>query len=179
LTPGAAVPILARMDITVRRAEPGDFEGLWRNFCDESAYSGTLQLPHPSREVWRRRLAEPAEGRYILVACAGEEIVGNAGLHPAGDSPRRAHALAVGMAVPAAWQGRGVGTALLGALTGLADGWLNVWRLELTVYTDNERAIALYRRFGFEVEGTLRAYALRDGRYVDALAMARLRPKPA
>ena len=47
------------------------------------------------------------------------------------------------------------------------------------VYADNERAIALYRKFGFEAEGTHRAYALRDGRYVDALAMARLRPKAA
>lgn len=177
MTPGPAIAILARMDITVRRAEPGDFEGFWRNFSDESAYSGTLQLPHPSREAWRKRLAEPADGHYVFVACAGEEIVGNAGLHPAGSSPRRAHAMAVGMAVPAPWQGRGVGSSLLAAVTGLADGWLNVWRLELTVYADNERAIALYRKFGFEVEGTHRAYALRGGRYVDALAMARLRPK--
>ena len=60
----------------------------------------------------------------------------------------------------------------------LADGWLNVIRLELTVYTDNKRAIALYKKFGFAVEGTHRAYALRDGRYVDAHCMARLRSKP-
>jgi putative acetyltransferase len=60
----------------------------------------------------------------------------------------------------------------------LVDGWLNVSRLELTVYTDNEPAIALYRKFGFEVEGTHKAYALRAGRYVDSLSMARLRPKP-
>ena len=59
----------------------------------------------------------------------------------------------------------------------LADGWLNVIRLELTVYTDNQRAIALYRKFGFETEGTHKAYALRAGRYVDALAMARIRLK--
>lgn len=165
------------MDITVRRAEPGDFEGIWRNFSDESAYSGTLQLPMPSRELWRKRLAEPAEGHYTFVACVGEEIAGHAGLHPGGNSPRRAHAMSVGLAVPSRWQGKGVGTRLLGTLTGFADGWLNVFRLELTVFADNERAIALYRRFGFEAEGTHRAYALRDGRFVDTLAMARLRPK--
>ena len=35
----------------------------------------------------------------------------------------------------------------------------------------------LYRKFGFEIEGTHKAYALRDGRYVDTYAMARLRNK--
>ena len=47
-----------------------------------------------------------------------------------------------------------------------------MFRLELTIYTDNERAIALYRKFGFEQEGIL-----RGGRYADACFMARLRPK--
>ncbi len=63
------------------------------------------------------------------------------------------------------------------ALVDLADGWTPFTRLELTVYADNARAIALYRAFGFEDEGLLRGYALRNGRYVDALAMARIRPK--
>jgi L-phenylalanine/L-methionine N-acetyltransferase len=45
----------------------------------------------------------------------------------------------------------------------------------LTVYTDNERAIRLYQRFGFETEGTHRGYALKAGVYADALVMARLR----
>jgi L-phenylalanine/L-methionine N-acetyltransferase len=39
---------------------------------------------------------------------------------------------------------------------------------------DNEPAIRLYQRFGFQVEGTLRRHAFRDGKYVDALFMARL-----
>lgn len=163
--------------ILVRRAEPEDFEAYWRHFQDESAHAGTLQLPFPSREVWRRRLAEPQEGHYNFVACSGDEVVGNAGLHPASQSPRRTHAMTIGMAVPAPWQGKGVGAALMKAMCDLADGWLNVFRLELSVYTDNERAIALYRKFGFEIEGTHRAYALRAGRYVDSHAMARLRLK--
>ena len=165
------------MELVVRRAEPGDYEGVARVLSDESAYSGTLQLPMPSLEMWRKRMAEPAEGHYIFVACSGGEIVGHAGLHPAASSPRRSHAMMLGITVPLASQGKGVGTALMKTLCDFADGWLNVTRLELTVFTDNERALALYRKFGFEIEGTHRAYALRAGRYVDTHSMARIRPK--
>jgi putative acetyltransferase len=80
------------------------------------------------------------------------------------------------MAVRDDRQRRGVGTALLRAAIELADGWLNYQRLELTVYTDNLAALHLYRKFGFTIEGTCRAYAFRDGTYVDAYAMARLHP---
>ncbi len=162
---------------TVRRAEPGDYEGFCRVFSDDSAQSGTLQLPMPSRELWRKRLTEMQDGHYLFVACLGDEIVGNAGLHPTATTPRRAHALAVGIAVPTPFQGQGVGKALLGTLVDFADRWLPVTRLELTVFTDNARAIALYRRFGFVDEGVHREYALRDGRLADVLAMARIRHK--
>ena len=164
------------MDIVVRRAEPDDFEAFARIYEEQSAYSGTLQVPFPSREAWRKRLAEPVEGDFILAACVNGEVVGNAGLHHH-KSPRRAHAMHLGMTVRRDFQGKGVGSALMKALVDLADGWLNVTRLELTVYTDNAGAIALYRKFGFEVEGTHVAYALRDGRYVDAHCMARVKAK--
>ena len=60
----------------------------------------------------------------------------------------------------------------------LADNWLGLRRLELTVFVDNDTAIRLYERSGFVREGVLRAYAFRDGRFVDVLAMARLRGIP-
>jgi len=74
------------------------------------------------------------------------------------------------------YQGRGIGTALMTALIDAADNWHAIKRLELTVFTDNVRAIRLYERFGFEREGILRAFAFRAGAYADALAMARVRP---
>jgi L-phenylalanine/L-methionine N-acetyltransferase len=86
--------------------------------------------------------------------------------------------MGLGLSVSLPWQRQGVGRALLGALCDYADRWTGALRLELTVYTDNAAAIALYRCFGFEAEGTHRGFALRDGAYVDALAMARLHPNP-
>jgi putative acetyltransferase len=41
---------------------------------------------------------------------------------------------------------------------------------------DNAPAIALYEKFEFEVEGTHRRLACRDGEYIDAYSMARLKP---
>jgi L-phenylalanine/L-methionine N-acetyltransferase len=64
---------------------------------------------------------------------------------------------------------------LMDAMIDLADNWLNLRRIELTVYADNEPAVRLYQKFGFEVEGTLRNYAFRDGQLIDALSMARVR----
>jgi putative acetyltransferase len=71
-----------------------------------------------------------------------------------------------------------VGTALVKAAVDLADNWLHLLRLELTVWADNAVARRLYERHGFVLEGTHRAYAFRHGRYVDAHAMARLHPSP-
>ncbi len=59
------------------------------------------------------------------------------------------------------------------SLLDLADHWLNLLRIELLVYGDNESAIALYQKYGFTMEGTLRKLAFRAGTYVDGLLMAR------
>jgi putative acetyltransferase len=161
--------------IAVRHAEPRDVEALHAIFSGPKVVSGTLQLPFPSPEPWRKRLADPADGSYTLVACAGAEVVGWIAVMTV-KNPRRRHVGQIAMAVRDDWQGRGVGTILMGAAIELAEGWLNLERIELDVYTDNEPGIRLYRRFGFEVEGMLRRYAFRNGQYADVYAMARLRP---
>jgi putative acetyltransferase len=163
------------MDIVIRHTEPGDYEALQRIFTMPQAVWGTLQLPFPSREQWRKRLAEPPEGMISLVACVEGEVVGQLVLNTYPTRPRRRHAGGIGMAVRDDWQGKGVGTALVQAAVDLADRWLNLRRLELTVFVDNAPAVHLYEKFGFAIEGTLVEYAYRDGRYVDTYTMARIR----
>lgn len=166
---------MSQQQIEIRRTEPADYEAIQEIHCRPKAIWGTLQLPFPSAEIWRKRLAEQAENHIELAACVDGVVVGTLGLRLAGPSPRRRHAAEFGMAVRDDCHGRGIGTALLRAALELADRWLNVTRLELTVFADNTAAIRLYKKHGFEVEGTLRRYAFRDGEYADAYFMARLR----
>ena len=74
--------------------------------------------------------------------------------------------------------GRGVGSALLQGLIDCADASLGLRRIDLTVFSDNASAIALYRKFGFVEEGRSRGFALRDGVLADVLHMARLVDAP-
>jgi putative acetyltransferase len=162
-------------EIEIRAARPDDAAAIAAMQCLPGFRWGTLRPPFVSEEMIRKRFEAPQDG-HSLVACAGGAVVAQIGLTLF--AGRRAHAGAIGMGVRDDWTGRGVGTRLLGEAIGIADMWLGLRRLELTVWTDNAPALALYRRFGFAVEGTHRAYALRDGVLVDAHSMARLRPAP-
>jgi putative acetyltransferase len=78
------------------------------------------------------------------------------------------------MSVDAAFHGRGVGSALMREMINLCDNWLRIERIELTVFADNASAGAI-PQVRFEIEGTGRKFALRNGEYVDAHFMARLK----
>jgi len=166
--------------ISVRRATVADAEAFAAMLGHPEVFPQLLQMPHANPELWRTRLADMVgKPDLLLVAVTADgEIVGGAGLHPAGASLRRRHAMELGMQVQPAWQRQGVGSQLLQALCDYADNWLGLLRLELVVYADNDKAQALYRRFGFVQEGVHRCHAMRDGVYVDSLSMARLNPAP-
>ena len=157
--------------IEIRAREPGDAAAIADVLSQPRVIWGTLQQPFVSVAARQKQIADSPPGHTFLVAAIDGCVVGTAGLHPA-ESPRRAHAASVGMAVHDGFAGRGVGTALLRALLDKADNWLALKRVELTVWVDNTRAVALYERLGFEREGLLRAHAWRAGAYVDAFSMA-------
>ena len=167
--------------LTIRRASPKDAAALTQLMSEPAVFGGLLQLPYPSEERWHAVLSEavgPGKGELSLVALQGGTVVGSAGLTSAGTALRRRHAMGIGLMVARKAQRQGVGSALMAAVCDYADRWLGLLRLELTVFADNEVAQRLYRRFGFEVEGRFRGYAMRDGVYVDAVSMARFHPTP-
>ena len=159
--------------IAIRAARPGDCEEIAALVNLPGFRAGTLRLPHHSPEEVRKWLENRSPGSVSIVALLNGAIVGKADLNPF--TGRRSHAGTLGMGVHDAHQGRGIGSALLRELLEAADQWLGLKRLELTVFVDNAPALALYERHGFQIEGTQRGYAYRDGAFVDAFAMARLR----
>lgn len=163
-----------KCDVSVRALEPGDLPEVAALYEQPRAVWGTLQSPFTSIETRRKNLESLPAADKILVAFVEGKLVGNAGLHSLANR-RRMHAASIGLAVHDAYTRKGVGNALLAAMLDLADRWLSYKRLELTVWADNAPAIALYEKAGFEHEGLFRNYAWRDGAYVDALAMARLK----
>jgi putative acetyltransferase len=168
------------MDFLIRRASPKDAAAVAAHMADPAVFGGLMQLPFPSEEQWRVRLEEGVKDPtgIVLLAVAGDAVIGTCGLHPEGNRLRRKHVLGLGISVSKACWGQGVGKALMAALMDYADNWAGALRVELTVFADNARAIALYKKFGFFVEGTHRAYAMRNGALADVLSMARFHPKP-
>ena len=163
-------------NITIRAAEPDDYEGICEAMSQPIAQANTLQLPYPTLEMWKKRLADASPHDKNLVAIVNGKIVGDLGLHQASKALRRRHVGAVGMAVHDAYHGQGVGSALMTAAIDLADNWMQYTRLQLEVYTDNHAAIALYKKFGFVIEGTHPKDSFRHGEYIDCYSMGRLKP---
>ena len=133
-------------------------------------------LEAPSFVRMRRFVLDSLKsGAVHVVAVAGyDEVIGWCDLRPKA-TPTLRHSAVLGMGLVAPYRGMGIGARLLSATLEAAER-AGLQRAELVVRADNAPAIALYRRFGFELEGTLRDYLRVDGVSHDALQMARLAP---
>lgn len=72
-------------------------------------------------------------------------------------------------------QSKGIGTEAAKEMLKHAFYNLNLHKVYLTVLTNNQRAIKLYDRCGFKIEGTLREEVYKNGKFEDMLVMSILK----
>ncbi|HZU69178.1 MAG TPA: GNAT family N-acetyltransferase [Ktedonobacteraceae bacterium] len=161
--------------ITIRPLRLSDAEDINEIMHMPGVLWGTAQLPSKSLETWRRIIEGWLNDEHVhdFVAEIGGKVVG--AIHLKVGEGRERHVGTISMAVHDAYQGQSIGKMLMLTIIDLADNWLNLLRLQLEVYTDNERAINLYKRFDFEIEGRKRCDGFRAGAYLDSYVMGRLR----
>ena len=157
----------------VRAVKADDYKDIAEILACPGVVRNTSQLPYVSLDGRKNWLENLGPDVHILVAEVDGRVVGYINLTRLKN--RLAHVGHVGMAVHDDFQDRGIGSILMRAALDMADNWLNLVRVELHVYTDNLRAIHLYEKTGFVIEGTRKAIAYREGTYADAHFMARIK----
>ena len=113
-----------------------------------------------------------AKGGMIFVAEHEQQLIGYLGA-TAYAFYRTRHSVTIVIGIIQAFTGQGIGTSLFVVM----EEWArkkHLHRLELTVMTDNVVGIALYKKRGFEIEGTRKDAYLVNNRYVDEYMMAKL-----
>lgn len=167
------------LNYTIRPIEPRDARGLNDIRRMPGVYENILGHPGEYLKRSEEHIAHLGPNDFQFTAvCSGDNgeelVIGSVGLVVSA-SPRLRHVGGIGIMVHRDFQNQGVGRALMNTVIDLADNWLKLVRLELTVFEDNERAIHLYESLGFEKEGLRRMAAIRNGIYANEYQMARIR----
>ncbi len=162
--------------LVLREPRAGDIAALTEMANLPGVRAGSLRMPYTMQDWAEARFLKTRAGLTNVLAELEGRAVGLAALRRFEE--RQSHVGEVYLAVHDAFWGRGIGSALLAAVLDIADNWHGLMRVQLTVVTDNPRAIALYERAGFVAEGRLIGDILCEGVLKDSFAMARLRPAP-
>lgn len=172
---------MARLDqpilqppVTIRSVRPQDADALVDYLLKTTSQTDNLTFEPDERAMFADEplfleSLEASANSLALIALVEQRIVGSL-TFIGGKRPKTAHSGEFGLSVDRQWWGLGIGKALMRTLVDWASGH-GITRIALEVRSDNQRAIGLYRSFGFEEEGT-RSHALNiGGRYVDLLCM--------
>ncbi|RWR08066.1 GNAT family N-acetyltransferase [Paenirhodobacter populi] len=162
-------------EIRIRDAEAGDMEAVQAIYAHHvlGGCASFEETPPDARELDARRAHVTAAGLPYLVAQADGRVVGYC--YASVYRPRAAyrHTVEDSVYVADGLAGRGIGSALLGALIARCEA--GPWRQMIAVIGDsgNRGSIALHSRLGFQPVGTLRSVGFKHGRWVDSVLMQR------
>lgn len=164
-------------NIIFRNVKKSDTESLW-NMMNQLDYETKFMMYEPGERTkdlsrLQKNVDSVVDGNgLLLLALDGSEIIGFISAQ-IGNVRRTQHSAYVVVGIRKKYRNRGIGTEFFKRL--------NEWalekkliRLELTVFCTNEAAIKLYKKSGFEIEGTKRKSMYVDGKYVDEYYMSRI-----
>ncbi len=159
----------------IKENDAEDFLSLCRQLDEESRF---MLLEPGERKTTQQEQAQrivdilSSSNQMIFVAEETGRLVGY--LSAIGESfARNRHTAYIVIGILEDFTGKGIGTALFERL----ETWARehgIHRLELSVMVHNQRGLGLYRKMGFEIEGTKRDSLLVDGSYVDEYYMSKL-----
>ncbi len=165
-----------KSQITVRRATKIDIPILIRNFqkvANEGIYVWTEKVSKEQRRGIENRLDD--HRTLMIVAEFAEQgkkkIIGNLTLATLGKSKKSFHVRNLSMSVIDGYRECGAGNAMMEYAIDWARKAIGVEKISLSVFSTNKRAIRLYEKFGFRIEGVLKKAFVIKGKYVDEIEM--------
>ncbi|TYS16140.1 GNAT family N-acetyltransferase [Rossellomorea vietnamensis] len=162
------------MKIEIRPVRMSDAMQITEIMIQEKVMPYVVSLPSVRVERFENILKAAAPEQHEFVAVHDGVVIGFAGLHQG--KGRRSHSGTLFIMIHEEFQGKGAGSALIKKLLDMADNWLMLERVELTVLDNNLKAKKLYESLGFVDEGFSKGTIVQHGRYAGEYRMARYRP---
>ena len=163
--------------VRVRRARAGDLDQYARNVqsvADEGRYIFTEQVSDERKKSMGKLFKD--KGCLVIVAEVGSgrerKIVASLTLERYGHVEKSKHVRVLGMLVVDGYRGMGVGTKLMDYAVRWARAEKGVEKVSLGVFSSNQRALRLYEKFGFKVEGVRKRHYYIAGKPEDEIDMA-------
>lgn len=162
----------------IREATPNDAEKFLNLVMEVESKADYMLFEAGERKTTvdqqRKQLEmiEKKENATILLAEEKGELIGYL-ITIGGTAQRKKHTAYIVVGVLEQHKGKGIGTALFQQL----DRWAvihSIVRLELTVVTQNEAGVRLYKKMGFEVEGIKRKSVVVKDQFLDEFYMAKV-----
>ncbi len=170
----APVRFLEGTKVYLRPIELADTDWYFASIYDKNTRRLTGTQKHYSREQIARYIdgkSQDSSSVLLLIAtCEDDRLVGDIAIQNIDTMNRNAN---IRIAINSeAYQGKGYGTEALRLMLDYGFGILNLHRIELNVFSYNERAMHVYEKLGFKREGVQREALYYDHQYYDSILMS-------
>ena len=163
----------------LRSAEPEDAHNMieyMKNVFSESHF--LTRYPDEvffSIEEERKILIDcrDSANKLMVIGLLNDRVISQFNLRPVADREKIRHRRTFGITVRKELWGLGLGNIMMHEIIENSRK-MKYEQLELDVYSDNENAVRLYEKYGFEIWGRVPdGYKLKDGTYRDCIKMGR------